>query len=84
MANVAKITPSPRWTAADQAELERLTALKREITEAAIKPLSTYLSDNLPGLLRRDARNLADWLAQDAQTVRDLLQPFDLRLTVEE
>jgi hypothetical protein len=76
--------PTPTWTTADQQALEALQARKAEFEAQHKEPLIRYmvnLTSSLylgPSKAAEDhGRRIADWMISDADTIRDLLKPFD-------
>lgn len=72
------------WSQHDEQCLRNLTARKAEFTKRARDPLHDFLTDNFgwPANFTQTQRvgctmNLVDWLIEHADTIRDLLQPFD-------
>lgn len=67
------------WSRQDEEALKRLQARREEFIRENRKPLETLLcrlpSDIYEGDFAID--NLTDWFIQNADQVRDLLQPFD-------
>ena len=85
--------PTPTWSRYDEDRLRELTQRKAVFTQRARGPLWNYVNGCLPRSIvqpgisihvegidnRIDNRidKLVDWMIADADTIRDLLQPFD-------
>lgn len=72
------------WTREDEKLLRAMTERKAEFTKRARDPLHDFLTDNFgwPASFTQTQRvgctmNLVDWLIEHADTIRDLLAPFD-------
>jgi hypothetical protein len=73
------------WTPQDEERLLTLTLRKAEFERTAKAPIYHYFNSNLPGSILRcglsereeRSKELVNWLIADADTIRDLLAPFD-------
>ena len=72
------------WTPQDEERLRALTERKAEFERRCRTPIVQYVLDNFdwrkasdPAVRENDSKRVANWLIRNADTVRDLLQPFD-------
>lgn len=65
------------WTREDDRLLDELKKRKERVIEARVAPLRTLVAEDMPYVDARDADDIADWLISHADTLRDLLAPFD-------
>ena len=72
------------WSQHDEQCLRNLTARKAEFERRCRTPIVQYVLDNFdwrkasdPAVRENDSARVADWLIKNADTIRDLLQPFD-------
>lgn len=71
----------PKWTHRDEEALQDLQRRKKEFEEAAIAPLQDFLGKNWPFSEHKKsvvyATKLSGFLIKNAETIRDLLEPYD-------
>lgn len=64
------------WTPADEAKLAELEDRKERVMRERRLPVLAFVRE-LPTVHSIDEDDVVDWLIQHADTLRDLLQPFD-------
>lgn len=65
------------WTPADEQHLAAMLERKQRVQKARIDPLIELVGDDMPHIRQHQADDIAEWLVQNAETLRDLLAPFD-------
>lgn len=65
------------WTPADDDRLAEMQARKQRVQKARMDPLAALVGEDMPHIRQHMANDIAEWMAQHADTLRDLLQPFD-------
>jgi len=74
-ANMTDPTVRTIWSKSQQIELERLVALKKQVIEENTDKIRQFL------LVTQWSREIeiTDWMMDNAEGLRDLLEPFDER-----
>lgn len=65
------------WTPADEQLLAELNERKQRVDQQQRQPVVDLLSNGCPHVFDREAPDVANWMMANADTLRDLLQPFD-------
>ena len=71
-----QIPKKETWSRADEYLLEELTTRKERVCKARMMPLLPFV-EAMPFVPLSGVELVADYLANNADTLRDLLQPFD-------
>lgn len=66
-----------KWTAKDEAALAAMLERKATALKEIKDPLVAFIADNMPRIGRLEADDVADWLIENVDHIRDLLEPFD-------
>jgi hypothetical protein len=76
--------PTPTWTPADQQALEQLVSRKALHENTYRMPVYVFFRDNFPwnaSTVEKDrvrmSEKVVDFMIKNADTIRDLLKPFD-------
>jgi hypothetical protein len=71
-------TVRSRWTNDDEARLQELVERKRRIVEQNSEPIKVLASTfGLEGFGVSDVGVLVRWMIENADAIRDALEPFD-------
>lgn len=71
-----QIPKKETWSRADEYLLEKLTKRKERVCKARMMPLLAFVGA-MPFVPLSGVEFFADYLANNAETLRDLLEPFD-------
>lgn len=65
------------WTRDDDQRLAEMIERKQRVQKARMSPLIELVGGDMPHIRQHQADDIAEWLVQNADTLRDLLAPFD-------
>lgn len=65
------------WTIADDLHLAAMQERKERVLKARLDPLRALVAEDMLHIRQHMADDIVDWLVENADNLRDLLQAFD-------